>query len=68
MCPYCTMTKEYLTQKGFEFESLDVSSDPKALEELQEKTSALSVPIIDIDGKIIIGFDKAKIDELLGKK
>ncbi len=62
MCPYCVIAKEYLKEKGFEYEDLDVSSDQKALEELQSKTNALSVPVIDIDGEIIIGFDRNRIN------
>ena len=68
MCPYCVIAKEYLKEKGFEYEDLDVSSDQKALEELQSKTNALSVPVIDIDGEIIIGFDRNRINALLGIK
>jgi glutaredoxin-like YruB-family protein len=68
MCPYCVIAKEYLKEKGFEYEDLDVSSDQKALEELQSKTNALSVPVIDIDGEIVIGFDKNRINTLLGIK
>jgi len=65
MCPYCVMAKEYFKDEGFEFEALDVSSDPKAMEELRSKTNALSVPVIDIDGEMIIGFDRKRIDKLL---
>jgi glutaredoxin-like YruB-family protein len=66
MCPYCVIAKEYLKEKGFEYEDLDVSSNQKALEELQSKTSALSVPVIDINGEIVIGFDRKRINSLLG--
>ncbi|MDD5221167.1 MAG: glutaredoxin domain-containing protein [Candidatus Pacebacteria bacterium] len=65
MCPYCVMAKTYLKDRGFEFEDLDVSSDQKALQELQEKTNALSVPVLDIDGTIVVGFDRGRINELL---
>ncbi len=47
---------------------LDVSKDQKALEELRQKTDSLSVPVVDIDGEIIIGFDKPKIDKILSIK
>ncbi len=68
MCPYCVIAKEYLKEKGFEYEDLDVSSDQKALEELQSKTNALSVPVLDIDGEIVLGFDRNRINTLLGIK
>ncbi len=68
MCPYCVMAKTYLKDKGFEYEDLDVSSNPEALKELQAKTNALSVPVLDIDGEIIMGFDRDRINTLLGIK
>jgi glutaredoxin-like YruB-family protein len=64
-CPYCYLLKEYLKEKGVEFEELDVSQDKEALKELQKKTGALAVPVIEINGQIIIGFDKEKIDRSL---
>ena len=67
-CPYCQLLKEYLRSHNIEFEDIDVSSDQAALQELQEKTGALAVPVTDIDGEIIIGFDKSKIDQILNIK
>ena len=64
-CPYCFTLKEFLREKGFEFEDVDVSQNEKALKELVEKTGQLGVPVIDIDGQIVIGFNKEKICELL---
>ena len=67
-CPYCVTLKEYLKDKGFEFEDLDVSQDQKALDEMVEKSKQMAVPVVDIDGEIIIGFDKEKISEILNIK
>ena len=64
-CPYCITLKEFLKDKGFDFEDIDVSQDQKALDEMVEKSGQMGVPVIDIDGQIIIGFDKGKINELL---
>jgi glutaredoxin-like YruB-family protein len=64
-CPYCVLVKEYLKEHNFEFEDLDVSQNKEALSELQQKTGALAVPVIEIDEEIIIGFDKEKIDKIL---
>jgi len=64
-CPYCKMTKEFLKEKGVEFEDIDVSENQKAAEEIVRKTGQMAVPIIDIDGKWVVGFDKGKIEELL---
>lgn len=64
-CPYCVTLKEFLKEKNFEFEDLDVARDEKAREEMFEKSQQMGVPVIDIDGNIIVGFDRAKIVELL---
>lgn len=64
-CPYCQLLKEYLKSHNIEFEDVDVSQDQAALQELQEKTGALAVPVMDVDGEIIVGFDKPKIDQIL---
>jgi len=65
-CPYCVALKEYLKEKNFEFIDFDVSKDTKKLEEMVEKSGQMGVPVVDIDGQIIVGFDKEKIDEILG--
>lgn len=68
-CPSCKMLKTYLAEKGFEYENKDVGEDDKAREEMIEKNGGmLSTPTVEIDGKIIVGFDKAKVDVLLGIK
>ncbi|PIN98933.1 MAG: NrdH-redoxin [Candidatus Diapherotrites archaeon CG10_big_fil_rev_8_21_14_0_10_31_34] len=65
-CPYCHMAKNYLKEKGIEFEDVDVSQDHEKGHEMIEKSGQQGVPVLDINGKIIIGFDKARIDEALG--
>ncbi len=67
-CPWCKRAKAYLTEKGIAFESVDVSSDANAQKEMIDKSGQMGVPVLDIDGKIVIGFDKEKIDKLLGLK
>ena len=67
-CPWCKKAKAYLTEKGIEYQSIDVSMDPKAQNEMIEKSGQMGVPVLDIDGKIVIGFDKEKIDEILNIK
>src|SRR3989344_3428485 len=64
-CPWCKKAKAYLGEKGIEFTSIDVSSDEIAQKEMIEKSGQMGVPVLDIDGKIVIGFDKKKIDSLL---
>ena len=64
-CPYCLMAKEYFKEKGVEYTEVDVSKDTEGQKEMIEKSGGMSVPVIDIDGKVIIGFDKVKIEEVL---
>ncbi len=64
-CPYCMMAKKYLESKNVEFEYLDVSSNRELANEMISKSGQRGVPVIDIDGNIIIGFDKEKIDNCL---
>jgi len=66
-CPYCHMVKDFLKEKGIDFEDVDVSVDHKRAEEMIEKSGQMGVPVIDIDGRIIIGFNKPKIEEALEK-
>jgi len=67
-CPFCLMAKEYFRSKGIEFEEIDVSRDERAALEMIQKSGQMGVPVIEIDGKIVVGFDKEKIDELLNLK
>jgi len=64
-CPYCGMVKKYLDSKGVDYESLDVSSDKNAATEMVEKTGQRGVPVVDINGGIVVGFDRDKIDALI---
>ena len=67
-CPYCFTLMEFLKEKGIEFEEIDVSEDEKARDEMIKKSGRLEAPIIEIDGQIVVGFDKEKISNLLGIK
>ncbi len=64
-CPYCHTLKAFLKERGVEFENIDVSQDEKALNEMVDKSGQMGVPVSDIDGKIVIGFDREKICQLL---
>lgn len=64
-CPYCVTLKEYLKEHDVEFEDIDVSQDEKAKDEMVKKSSQMGVPVVDINGEIVIGFDKEKIKTLL---
>ncbi len=64
-CPYCVTLKEWLKEKGVEFEDVDVGEDEKARDEMIEKSGQMGVPVVDIDGQIVVGFDREKISKLL---
>lgn len=64
-CPYCKMTKEFLKQNNIEFENKDVSADRAAAEEMVKISGQMGVPVLDIDGTIIAGFDKEAIKKAL---
>ena len=67
-CPYCVTIKEFLKDKGFDFEDIDVAQDDTAREEMIKKSGQIGVPVVDIDGEIIIGFNRQKICKLLNIK
>lgn len=64
-CPYCVTLKEFLKEHKIEFEDIDVSQDKKALDQMVKKSGQMGVPVVEIEGQIIIGFDKEKISKLL---
>jgi glutaredoxin 3 len=64
-CPYCHMAKQYLQSKNIRFEDVDVGLDKTRAQEMIHKSGQMSVPVLDINGKIIIGFDKQAIDAAL---
>ncbi len=61
-CPYCRMVKTFLKEKGVDFEDIDVSVDSKAAEEMIKKSGQMGVPQIEINEKIIVGFDREAIE------
>lgn len=64
-CPYCVRLKQYLKENNVVYEDIDVSADPAKAQEMTEKTGQMGVPVLDIEGEIIVGFDKDKIKKVL---
>ncbi len=64
-CPWCDKAKSYLKSKGVEFEELNVQDDMVAREEMIKKSKQMGVPVLDVNGTIIIGFDRPAIDTAL---
>ena len=67
-CPYCHLLKEFLSQKKIEFDDIDVAADQEAAKEMIGKSGQMGVPQIEINGKIIVGFDKPAIEKELEKQ
>lgn len=67
-CPYCTMAKGYLESKGIRFTNYDVSRDRAKADEMFQKSGGGSVPVLDINHRIIVGFDRQLIDDALKRK
>ena len=67
-CPYCELLKEFLKENKVEFEPVDVSQDEESQRYIFEKTGRMAVPVAEIDGEIVIGFDRPKIVKLLNLK
>ncbi len=65
-CPYCIRVKDFLKENHIEFENIDVSADEKAAQEMVDKSGQMGVPVLDIEGRIITGFDKEAIGQALG--
>jgi glutaredoxin-like YruB-family protein len=64
-CPYCKMAKEFFKEHKIEFEDFNVAENEKARDEMLEKSGQMGVPVIDIDGKIIVGFDEKELKKAL---
>lgn len=64
-CPYCHMAKDFFKKHNVKFADFDVSKDAKRAEEMIKKSGQMGVPVIDIDGKIIVGYDLPEIKKVL---
>lgn len=65
-CPWCIRTKQFLKDNNIIFEDVDVSANQQVAEEMVQKSGQMGVPVLDIEGEIIIGFDKERIKTALG--
>jgi glutaredoxin 3 len=67
-CPFCNAAKKYLRERGIKFKEVDVSRDAAAARDMVRRSGQQGVPVLDIGGKIVVGFDRPKIDKYLGFK
>ncbi len=65
-CPYCVQVKQFLAANNIAFENYDVAKDNQKADEMVAKSGQMGVPVLDIDGQIVVGFDKQKLKQLLG--
>ena len=65
-CQYCKMAKEFFQANNVEYTENDVSVEEEKRNEMVEKSGQMGVPVIDIEGEIVVGFDEPKLKELLG--
>ncbi|HNT74526.1 MAG TPA: glutaredoxin domain-containing protein [Anaerolineae bacterium] len=65
-CPHCRHAKQYLKSRGIHFTDVDISRDERAARDMVRISGQQGVPVIQINGRPVIGFDRAQIDRLLG--
>ncbi|MBI4174691.1 MAG: glutathione S-transferase N-terminal domain-containing protein [Candidatus Aenigmarchaeota archaeon] len=66
-CPYCAMAKDFFKKNNVQFTEINVEEDEAAAEEMIEKSGQMGVPVIEIGGTIIVGFNKPAIEKALKK-
>ncbi len=66
-CPYCTLVKDYLRKKQVQFEDYDVSRDQRRAEEMIRKSGQMGVPVVDVNGRVLVGYRPAEIEQALAR-
>lgn len=64
-CPWCTKVKKYLKENRVPFKEYDVAKDKRRAEEMVRKSKQMGTPVVDVHGKIIVGFNQPEIDKAL---
>lgn len=67
-CGFCHAAKQYLDKLGVKYTELNIEEDPAAAEAVMKKSGQMGVPVIDIGGEIVVGFDRPRLDSLLKAK
>ena len=65
-CIYCKMAKDWFNENNIDYTEYDVSADAERREEMMKKTGQMAVPVIDVEGELVVGFDKPRLSQLLG--
>ena len=66
-CSYCRMAKNFFAEKGIVFDEIDVSIDEAAAKEMIDRTGQMGVPVIEIESDVVVGFDRAVLENLIEK-
>lgn len=66
-CKYCKLAKEIFLKKDLSFEEIDITKDQQLMEEMLKKSNQMTVPVFDINGQILVGFNRTKLEEALIK-
>ena len=64
-CPWCKKVKAFLKENKVKFKSINVAKDKKSADDMMKKTGQMGVPVIEVDGKIIVGFNESKLKKTL---
>ncbi len=64
-CPYCTLVKDYLREKKLPFEDIDVAANGEAAKDMVKISGQMGVPVIDVGGQIIVGWNKQALEDVL---
>ena len=67
-CPYCRMVKSYLERQGVDYTSIDVGEDQEQAKKMVEISGQYGVPVVTVDGEVIVGFDASRLNELFGEE
>lgn len=67
-CHYCHLAKDLLTKHNISFQDINVATDINARKEMVEKTGQMGVPVIDVDGQVMVGFDENALKQVVGIK
>jgi len=65
-CTFCKATKSFLDSNNIPYQDFNVAEDKAARDEMMRKSDTMSVPVIEVDGEILVGFDEAKLKKMLG--
>ncbi len=67
-CPFCHKLKEYLDENKVKYKDIDVAADTEKAQEMIKKSGQMGVPVLEVDDKIIVGFDKKEVAKVLDIK